>query len=875
MSPSRMALYGSPVRRSPSRLTSLLSPTRPSPAQRLMSALSMRAPTRYQAFDQGKKELDWEAARMEEEAFGEIGNDNIDDEDEETLRLKLEAIEARLKLKRLMNTKKAKGNGNSNTQAVKLGAALQDAPNITRSVTTRKSQKMQQEKGEVQVSASPSRARRQDNINGYGYMGMSARGLSPSRAPNLVVSNLNKERIDSNASDVIGTAQQTKYLERKNDCEVPLVQSMFASAPSLSFAERLLAARQNEDKRQEKAERVKASRTSAFSIGKQEMEELKSNAVIIQQEKAPMMEDNIPSFSRADILGTSSGAKMKPTVRNESKLKDDAAGTLEPYSGLHLSRRIIPHQTLTRTLSGKKILLLKDLLRDVKAPDFELPDVESDIVVMAAIASKSDPKKHKNSVAEDSKQNPKATNPSSDTKKGKFMVMTLVDLTYEVDLFLFNSGFLRFWKLSTGTLVAILNPSIMPPPPGKLETGRFSLVINSDADTILEVGTARDLGYCEAKKKDGNLCSQWVNRRRTHFCEWHVGEAVGKKRVTRMEVNSMDTFSGRRGGGAKGGWGKDGWDLGNVNAREKYKPGYENQRSGSSGRDYWTGPKDYDRETHTRYFINKNFSTSSLLDRSEGQQFADRKEREEFLKKKLIREEKERSVARQLARADGERPGGEYMAIAADRGGAGSPSIAATPTLGAGARQQQVPSLPPVRTAQSLGLLPTPKELKRKRSTVTTSAIATADATFASRNINDSIPSSNIVSSTSVPLGWGTSLKTKLSRMREGETLINEKAQLGNGSGTLASPARKKTRFLTERGIKEAGRESLGTVTVEVASCSPFATTASAPPALDAKTKATTLRKKTSFGWNKGRTPTREVGGVFLDDSDDDELVIV
>jgi minichromosome maintenance protein 10 len=72
-----------------------------------------------------------------------------------------------------------------------------------------------------------------------------------------------------------------------------------------------------------------------------------------------------------------------------------------------------------------------------------------------------------------------------------------------------------------------------------------------------------------------------------------------------------------------------------------------------------------------------------------------------------------------------------------------------------------------------------------------------------------------------VPLGWGSTLKDKLGRMKDGERLDGRK--IGNppvlsssdGGGGAArrgdkSPVRKKTRFVTEKGIREAGRESLG-----------------------------------------------------------------
>ena len=76
-------------------------------------------------------------------------------------------------------------------------------------------------------------------------------------------------------------------------------------------------------------------------------------------------------------------------------------------------------------MSGKKIFSIKELLKVVKSPDFALPDVEEDIVIFAIVAKKSDPRAHK-PVAR--KGGLKAED------RGKFMVLTLVDLEYELEL---------------------------------------------------------------------------------------------------------------------------------------------------------------------------------------------------------------------------------------------------------------------------------------------------------------------------------------------------------------------------------------------------------------------------------------------------------
>lgn len=118
------------------------------------------------------------------------------------------------------------------------------------------------------------------------------------------------------------------------------------------------------------------------------------------------------------------------------------------------------------------------------------------------------------------------------------MVLTLTDLEWSVDLFLFDTALPRYYKLTLGTVVAILNPSIIPPPANAVDTGRFSLKLNSSDDTILEIGKAQDLGFCKSIKKDGAVCNNWIDSRKTEFCEFHVDMQLKRTTAGRMEVNS-------------------------------------------------------------------------------------------------------------------------------------------------------------------------------------------------------------------------------------------------------------------------------------------------------------------------------------------------
>ncbi|AEO58989.1 hypothetical protein MYCTH_2306826 [Thermothelomyces thermophilus ATCC 42464] len=610
------------------------------------------------------------------------------------------------------------------------------------------------------------------------------------------------------------------------------------------------------------------------------MEEYKAKALDL-----PDIPSKPQEFSREEILsaamGRPSGGRLQrsntvpsmrqgaastfPSTTTTTANVDLEGGAFEPYSGLHLSKRILPHNVLARAVSGKKSYLLKDLLRQVKAPGWSLPDDETDIVVFAIIASKSDPRSHRAGPESDGK-------PRQD--RGKYMVLTLVDLTYEVDLFLFNSGFDRFWKLTPGTVVAILNPGIMPPPPGREATNRFGLVINSDEDTILEIGNARDIGYCKSIKKDGSCCKAWVNARRTEYCEFHTNEAVRKARSSRIELSTTAGFGG------------DG-PRGRSNSRQIFARSEEERQRGY-----------YDRATQSQYFVSTaHRSTDPDDERITG--IADRKEREENLKRRLAQREKERDIARRLSEM-GAGAGKEYMSRAASRrtatttttsgAGLGSSFSSATssfsstfPTssattsatsIGASTnsfqhpdkqqqqqqQQQQKEQERPRWDARALGLVGR-RSADQPKIDLGPAPTATTTTTAPTKRKRPESSSSSTVSgatqrgggsqeagsnnNTRAPLGWGPGLREKLSRMREGERLDGRKpgatatatetdrpaptisaaaaaaaaaaAVLGTGGGSAVaarrgdkSPVRKKTRFVTDKGIREAGRDSLG-----------------------------------------------------------------
>ncbi|CRK47885.1 hypothetical protein BN1723_007818 [Verticillium longisporum] len=592
------------------------------------------------------------------------GDDATGDEedDEETLELKLQEIQARLKLKKLQSARAKK------TEAGP-ASRLEDSPSIPKRTDAEHRSASQRP---IEVPASPVRKARPDppQTSPRVLLGIegTTRAISLKRAPSV------RRNPDYGNNQPPHQPQQQSFGGYLKRSQTPSSNGASAQrAPEairpMSFNERLSAARTEESGRNDKLARIRQVRTTAFGIGQKEIEDLKSKAVDLP----PPPPDEAPQFSREEIMGD--GAPGASKRKEERKAPEDVpeteATSFEPYSSYHLKRRIVPHSMLTRHLSGKKIMTIKELCQQVKAPDYELPDIEQDIVLFAI------------------------------------------------------------------------------------------------------VGIARDLGSCKSIKKDGNPCGSWVNIKRTQFCEFHTNEAISRARHNRMEVNKAEFGANDRSGSRLRshdmGW-KDGHDQSDKGAK-----------AGS-----------YDRSTHSHWFASKSMTPAELIDGAN--RFADKQERKEGLKRRLVAQEKERDIVDRLTKI-GSGAGRDYMVqTGRQRDEARARAI---PASGSSASLTSMASDAPVKLdVKSLGLL-APKgrdavhlgPVKRKRPD-SSQSISTAGGSTAT-----------ISTARGAAFGWGGNLKDKLGRMKEGEKFQPESDR---------QPVRKKTRFVTEKGIREAGRESLG-----------------------------------------------------------------
>lgn len=722
-----------------------------------------------------------------------------DDDDEETLQLKLQALEAKLKLKRLQN-RKAKDGGvridvaheSGGKELLRAPSGLSERRNGTLSgASLHRSRSV----GDIQVPLSPERrpvVQQEQRSPGRVLLGidkgLSAKNVSLRRPPGLRNGAPSHDQFGGvlKHSNTAVATNSSSHLSPDNQVTVPM-----------SFNERMAQARNREksDKeRQERVSKLRSERSASFRVRNEEIvafKEAAETASAGHRNTTQQVHDR--AFSRNEILNAASkpagglirrsnttssirGGResrapsvlghsrpgSKATMQTSQHIKHSRAGSVslsdesrpatpadptlfEGFSRTNLSARILPHSFVSRMVEDKMPAILPTLLKEVKAPDFELPPelIEKDLVVFAIIASKSEPRAHKQTHTASKSNGSKKTAEeeaaeSEANENGKYMIFTLTDLKWTVDLFLFRTAFTRWHKLQPGTLIAILNPTVMPPPKGRVDTGRWSFTLNSSDDTVLEIGTAKDLGWCKAKTKNRRDCNDWVDTRKTEFCEFHVNRGVEGLRRGRMEVQGMSApfGPGGKGGGAAG----NGY-LNSMRGRKGLSSGKDNGLL-KEGRQF-------DRHTQSSYFmVSRNATAASLLDADEGGDLHGT--REDRQRKLHASQERERDIARKLGQS-GNGAGAEYLR----------------------ARNGDVMTYSDKRSA----------------------LIDPSDTAIDAKSLGlKSNHATNVMLS---PLKRKPSIRT-----------------IGYGNAAAAAdpsgPQKKKTRFITDKGIREAGRDSLG-----------------------------------------------------------------
>ncbi|OQO10691.1 hypothetical protein B0A48_03991 [Cryoendolithus antarcticus] len=733
------------------------------------------------------------SSRVLQDLAAEAGADS---DDEEALELELREIEVKRKLKKLRDAKKAddsQAGSIRSTRKVERTDSTREPPAKLRPAVQALSSHRN-----VEVPLSPIRRVREP-----------AEPVSPARARLGLTAAARAQDVSlKRARD--GT--QIQHTDSSN-AHSALSAATQTSKPVSSFSQRLAKSQAEQLEQEGRNERIERARSKGFALGS----DLSSSAAprsLTREDStragSKSRTERMPSPSKAAAPRSSGSARSGesrsevtprfraartearpqaseiPPAQEDATMSDsvfdpppphsssDGSG-YDPFSGIHLSKRQVPHSDVARAFEESEIYTLPRLLKEVKAPDYDPPDCEADYIVLGILASKSTPYTQKSNHRTNDADKPQE---DASAPRNKFMVLTLTDLKWTVDLFLFGSAFDQFWKLTPGTLLAIQNPAILPPK-GNHHSGAFSLKLGSSEDRVMEIGTARDLSYCVSIKKDGQPCATWVDKRSSDICEFHLALLVDKSRKSRMEVNGMF-----RGGTTR-----------STSPNARGRRGTRSHRPGEPAAKPKVGT--YSRE-HGQLFslpsTGPGRSAASILDAEDASTLASLTS-EESSRRRIAAAQRERDLASQLS-ALPSTIGVDYLR-AAGRGKGPSQSDNTDDARGAGIFEEK-------KSARELGLL---------------NNSAAASRLSPAKDRKAHFGSAAVGTSGRNAMGWGGHAKWGLLQPNAtfAETAGEGSAKEGVGSvksamrGRSRSPEKKKARILIEgKGVRTPGRESLG-----------------------------------------------------------------
>ncbi|KAG7312437.1 hypothetical protein JYU34_001939 [Plutella xylostella] len=202
----------------------------------------------------------------------------------------------------------------------------------------------------------------------------------------------------------------------------------------------------------------------------------------------------------------------------ETKNKNTSDIYTDPVFGIRITKPLISSTALLDRMQGREAVSMLRVKRFV-----ENEDATRDWVTAGVIVRKSASKKSQ--------------------KGSQFLIWTISDLKDDlktVSMFLFRKAYNDLWKTSEGTVVAVLNPSVLDRSENSADQACLSV---DNSDRVMILGQSKDFGICKSKKKDGQPCTAFVNINQCEHCIYHVKQEY-QKFSRRQELQSSTMGKG-------------------------------------------------------------------------------------------------------------------------------------------------------------------------------------------------------------------------------------------------------------------------------------------------------------------------------------------
>ncbi|XP_046562191.1 protein MCM10 homolog [Haliotis rubra] len=230
----------------------------------------------------------------------------------------------------------------------------------------------------------------------------------------------------------------------------------------------------------------------------------------IQAQNEPALNWKTKNVVTKDSLNRISPPASKPSSKPEEKF------IVDPFTGIRIVRPLVSSGEMELKMKNRKVIKLSRLHLKVNTAD-----LQGDWVTIGVVVQKTEPK----------------TSSSGKT----YCIWKLSDMDnceQMVSFFLFGQTYKEHWKSDVGSVIGILNPSIMDNADKGNKDVAFTI---NNPKQLLHMGRSKDLGWCSGRTKKGNQCNHFINKKYGDFCNYHVQSAYRKTSATRSELQGSVT----------------------------------------------------------------------------------------------------------------------------------------------------------------------------------------------------------------------------------------------------------------------------------------------------------------------------------------------
>uniref|UniRef100_A0AAR5Q633 Protein MCM10 homolog n=1 Tax=Dendroctonus ponderosae TaxID=77166 RepID=A0AAR5Q633_DENPD len=201
-------------------------------------------------------------------------------------------------------------------------------------------------------------------------------------------------------------------------------------------------------------------------------------------------------------------ARHKPaiaTTKTAASTKSEHRDVyMDPIFHMRIINPKISSSLLQERMQGRVAVRFADLSRQILAGNLK----GKDWVLCGVLVHKSPPK--------------------TSQKGSQYSIWTVTDLKDDiktVGLFMFNSAHSELWKTLVGTVVGVLNPTVMERRDNSKDVACLSI---DTSQKVMIFGDSKDFGMCKSTKKSGEKCTSVVNLSDSEFCIYHIKQEYQK-----------------------------------------------------------------------------------------------------------------------------------------------------------------------------------------------------------------------------------------------------------------------------------------------------------------------------------------------------------